>query len=269
MRQILFFSLVLLILTGCKNLTRDIEITLPPSSPQLQVECYLRPGLPYLLSLNETNDYFNSNLANINSLKGAVVTVERNGSIDTLKEFKFPYKGRELTVYANLNTVPNDTINIFRLRIRAADGRTVWAETRILPAVKIDSLRQLISPTDGKRAVVAVIKDRAATRDFYRMITYKNSRDSLPDRTVRFSDFRLNGQDIISATGYRFDAKDTLYWQLYHIDQVYNDFLQSSSAAASANGNPFAQPALLRSNINGGVGIFTGMNMTEKIIIIK
>ncbi len=269
MRQISFFSLALLLFIGCKNLTRDIEITLTPSKPQLQVECYLRPGLPYLLSLNETNDYFNSNLANINSLKGAIITIEKNGAIDTLKEFVFNYKGRNLTVYANLKTVPNDTINAFRLNIKTADGRVAWAETRILPPAKIDSLRQLISPTDGKRSVTAVIKDKAATRDFYRMVTYKNSRDSLPDRTVRFTDFRVNGQDIISSTGYRFNAKDTLYWQLYHIDQAYYDFLQSSSAAASANGNPFAQPALLRSNINGGIGIFTGMNMTEKIIIIK
>ena len=88
------------------------------------------------------------------------------------------------------------------------------------------------------------------------------------DRTVRFSDQLINGQDIVSSTGYRFEPKDTLYWQLYHIEQAYFDFLQSASAASSANGNPFAQPALLRSNINGGVGIFTGLSMTEKIIII-
>ncbi len=269
MRHIFIFTFVIFSLIGCKNLTRDIEITLPPSTPQLQVECYLRPGLPFLLSLNETNDYFNSNLAEIKSIERATVTVAHNGQTDTLAALTIPYRGRNLTVYANFKLVPNDTINPFRLTIKTADGRMVWAETRILPPVNIDSLRQVISPVDAKRAAIAVIKDKAASRDFYRLITYKNSKDSLPDRTVRFTDQLTNGQDIISATGYRFSPKDTLYWQLYHIEQAYYDFLQSGGAASSANGNPFAQPALLRSNINGGVGIFTGMSMTEKTIIIK
>jgi hypothetical protein len=269
MRCIFILICFIFALTSCKNLTRDIEITLPPATPQMQVECYLRPGLPFLLSLNETNDYFNSNLAEIKSLEHAVVTVTHSGQTDTLAELTIPYRGRNLTVYANFKMVPNDTVNTFRLTIKAADGRMVWAETRILPPVVIDSLRQVISPVDAKRAAVAVIKDKAETRDFYRMITYKNSKDSLPERTTRFNDQLTNGQDIISATGYRFAPKDTLYWQLYHIEQAYYDFLQSGSAASSANGNPFAQPALLRSNIKGGVGIFTGMSMTEKVIIVR
>ena len=254
---------------SCKSLTRDIEITLPTTTQQLQVECYLRPNFPYLLSLNETNDYFNSNLATIKSVTNALVTVTHQGRTDTLREINVPYGGKNITIYANPTFVPNDTINEFRLDIKTADNRILWATARIKPPVKIDSLQQLKSPTDGKYSCIAVIKDNPKVRNFYRLITYKNSRDSLPDRTVRFNDQLTNGQDIISATGYRFSPKDTLYWQLYHIEQTYYDFLQSASSASSANGNPFAQPALLRSNIKGGIGIFTGMSMTERILIIK
>jgi Domain of unknown function (DUF4249) len=56
---------------------------------------------------------------------------------------------------------------------------------------------------------------------------------------------------------------------LYHITPDYFRFLESAAAAQGANGNPFASPASLVSNITGGIGIFTGTSVTTKQVILR
>ncbi|MEO1438334.1 MAG: DUF4249 family protein, partial [Bacteroidota bacterium] len=58
---------------------------------------------------------------------------------------------------------------------------------------------------------------------------------------------------------------------LYTIDLAYHDFLESVTAAQSANTNPFAQPSQIFSNIVGDntLGIFTTINFDRVMRVIS
>ena len=62
---------------------------------------------------------------------------------------------------------------------------------------------------------------------------------------------------------------DTIISTLFHIDKAYYDFRESVQNAINSNGNPFGQPGVLKSNIEGGLGIFTGLTFDRKTLIIE
>ena len=45
----------------------------------------------------------------------------------------------------------------------------------------------------------------------------------------------------------------------FNLSEEYYRYLRSVRLADNANGNPFAQPASIKSNISGGIGIFTNL----------
>jgi hypothetical protein len=261
---------VLLSFAACRklaeSLTKEVEIDLPLYPNTLVVESYLIPGQPYALSLSETistEDGFK-----LNFVKDATVTVSYGSTVDTLKPFTLTTQNQALTAYIAPQLVPADYTSVFRLEVKTADGRTCSAITQIMPPVTIDSIAPLYN-AENKATLLSGLKDKAATRDFYRYTVFQQIKGRDTIRSVqRRSDQNLNGQSIFFTTAFRFKENDTLKTNLYHITPEYYQFLESSSAAQNANGNPFSSPAGLVSNIVGGIGIFTGTSVTKKTVVI-
>jgi hypothetical protein len=283
MKKIAYLAVIATFFVGCKeitkNLTQDINLNLPTADKKLVVECYLQPGQPFALSLSETVDYFGA--ITLPTVKDATVTISHNGEIDTLKPLSFNNNGQLLSVYVAFKAVPADYTTTYRLDVLAKDGRKCWATTTVAPPVTFDSVQQFTYGT---------MKDNGATADFYRYMLFKRALDTtknsagqpvLPLQTAwknkyvrqfRNDDRFINGQNLVIVTNLDKDTdmpNDTFVSYLYHITPQYNEFLKSAAAASNANGNPFAQPAELVSNINGGIGIFTGFNPTEHRTILK
>jgi Domain of unknown function (DUF4249) len=261
---------VLLSFAACRklaeSLTKEVEIDLPLYPNTLVVESYLIPGQPYALSLSETISTEEG--FKLNFVKNATVTVAYGSTVDTLKPFTLTTQNQALTAYIAPKLVPADYTSVFRLEIKTADGRTCSASTQIMPPVTIDSIAPFYN-TENKATLLSGLKDKAATRDFYRYTVFQQikGRDTIRSAQRR-SDQNVNGQSIFFTTAFRFKENDTLKTNLYHITPEYYQFLESSSAAQNANGNPFSSPAGLVSNIVGGIGIFTGTSVTKKTVVI-
>jgi len=73
---------------------------------------------------------------------------------------------------------------------------------------------------------------------------------------------------LVFGTAFEYAPGDTLISTLYHISEDYYDFLESLETALNSNGNPFVQQESTRSNINGGIGIFTGFTLDRKMVIV-
>ena len=291
MKKIGIFAIIALGFVGCKeitkNLTQDINLNLPTAEKKLVVECYLQPGQPYALSLSETVDYFGA--ITLPTVKNAIVTITYNGQIDTLKPLSIPLNGQIISAYVAFKAVPTDYSSIFRLDVLAADGRKCWATTTIAPPVTFDSVQQF-NYTSGTKAIIGTLKDNGNTADFYRYLLFKRALDTTKNsagmpiqplqtawknkyvRQSRNDDRFINGQNLVLVTNldkYTDMPNDTFVSYLYHVTPQYNEFLKSAAAASNANGNPFAQPAELVSNINGGIGIFTGYQPSVHHTILR
>lgn len=269
------FALLLLpaslLLSSC--LTKEIKLNTPAFAPQMVVECYIEEGKPIRALISSTQDYFGglSDTALISKIylnPGAEVILS-----DGLKEIKLRYELTpvffpSLKVY---NYVSEDSFNMvagrtYSLRAKDAAGRMVTASFVGLAPVKIDSVgfvkfSKPINPGSDSFAYTPIVSwTDPSGPNFYR---WRLTDPSDSDRVISsyaltdeyFTDGKavIGGPPVVAKPGDEFDVA------LLHISREYYNYLASVSAARSAMGNPFGQPALIKSNIQGGFGIFTGL----------
>jgi hypothetical protein len=165
---------------------------------------------------------------------------------------------------------PGDT---FTLDVSDSKGRHLTGTATMPARVPLDTLEWKFNDKTGeerKAYVLTKFQDPAATADFYRLQIHHDSiSEKSRERDFSLDDRLTNGQLMTLGTSYRFSSGDTLLVTLLHIDEPFYRFLQSVDDARNANGNPFAQPAAIRSTVQGGVGVFTILSQDQRTIIIK
>jgi hypothetical protein len=260
---ILLFCAVLL--KGC-NLEKEIEVPLPAYDSKLVVECYLEAGRPYRISLTESVSYFEGprlpivNDADVYVSNGSN-RIKLNYAIDVDTFYRKAYN------YLSDNRVRANQEAIYTLEIKDPKGRQITGTARFLPKVPIKSIEWKYNKDDFAFLLVKFDDDPSLT-NYYRFQIHKDSLNKNADVDFNLDDtFKTNGE-ITLGTGYNYQRGDTVYVSLFHIEKSYYDFLETVSSASNANGNPFAQPAKVKSTVQGGLGVFATLVYDRKKIII-
>lgn len=295
---ILNLSCVLLLTaTGC-NLENEVDVVLPAYTPELVVECYLRAGEVPRLTVVESGAYLPS-VANgtgqptitlptatvptlglgINGItiqlpvdvtvhltlpSGQVVPLQFAPGIDPVTRKIFTHTGT-----APLAMQPGQR---FGLDVRDTRGHHVTGTTGVPSFVPIDSIRYASNGVSGPERRTNFITrwtDPAAIADYYRLllVNQRDINDSEGDYLI--TDQLFNGQTYTAPTTYRFMPGDTMTATLFHMEADYYNFQQSVRGAVSANGNPFAQPARIRSTVQGGLGVFTVLVTDQRTVVLQ
>jgi hypothetical protein len=276
MKNYLYASVVVLavLCAACGDFQKVITVPLPPYENKLVAECYLEEGRNYRLLLSESVSYFEG--ARLPDVPNALVTIKHKGFTDTL-QYRFVALDTLRKVYNYQATVPveYDTVNSYQLSVRDTKGRKLEATTRFLPPVPIDTVQWNFSnkenETEAQRKAYLLIrfKDNPKKDNYYRLTIHKSNTNKRPQTDFFFTDRLFAGQGGV-LTGYNYKANDTLIVSLYHIDKEFYQFLDTSRDAARANGNPFALPSGVISNVKGdGTGIFTTLVFDRRTVIVK
>jgi hypothetical protein len=274
-------SLLTIIMSGC-NLEKEVEITLPDYESQLVLECYLEPGKPYNALLTRSDSYFaavaTSGADLLNYYQGllvqdAQVEISVNGKKTILENnLLFDPASFRFSNYSASESVPFDYENTFELRVITADGRTIVANTSILKPVSLDSVVYEFGETSPDSArVLTYFSDNSDEKNYYRRMIHRNTLDSIPDQDFVADDRFVDGQ-VVFGTGYDYGKGEKVINTLYHIDKAYYDFINSVANAIVSNGNPFAQPGEIQSNLGGdaeAIGVFTGLSYVRDTLLIK
>jgi hypothetical protein len=293
-------SLVLgsmLLATGC-NLENQIAVVPPPYTSELVVECYLETGVVPRLTVTGSGSYLPSTpgtgqpvitlpdatmpsvgftLPNGTTLQLPIdVTVNLtlpSGQVMPLR-FAPGFDAATRRVYTHIGTAPLAVQPGQRLALDVRDTRNhhVTGTTGVPTFIPLDSVRygfNGLSGADREANFVSRWTDPGSTTDYYRLLlTNANNRtDSEGDYLV--TDQLFNGQTYTLPTTYRFTPGDTLTATLFHMEPDYYNFQQSVRGAISANGNPFAQPARIRSTVQGGLGVFTVLVPDRRTLILR
>lgn len=267
------------------NLEQEIDLELPTYDSQPIVECYLEPGQPFSLALSRSAAYFDP-FPSINNfefletilISGAEVTITHNGKVYELENRLYfnTFTNKFFNYYLNV-PVPQDFDQDFELSITLSDGSTIQAKTRMLPAIPIDSVVvELPDPATREEAdtlyrALTYFTDPPSDRNYIRRMLHTNSLDSIPDQDF-VTDDRFVEDLVVFGSGYDFAVGDTVINTIYHIDETYFNFLQSLFIARDSNGNPFAQPSPIISDLTGtanAIGIFTFLSFDRVTTIIK
>lgn len=275
--KLLMFVLLAFSIVSC-DLEKEVDIDLPEYESRLFLECYLEPGQPMNLSLTRTSPYFEAFPTNtfeyIDGIleEGATVTISHNGQDYELENNLVfnPFTQKVYNYSSNIN-VPFDFENEFELNIVTKDGETITGKTLISEPMPVDSVVTQFADNDTLARILVYMTDDVNQSNYFRRVLHEGSLDSIPEFSFALDD-RASEGTLVFGTFYDYVEGDTIINTIYHIEEDYFEFLQSIDFAVQSNGNPFAQPSPIVSNIDGtanAIGIFTGFTYDRKFTIIE
>jgi hypothetical protein len=177
-------------------------------------------------------------------------------------------------VFTHIGTAPlaMEPGQRFALDVRDTRGHRITGTAGVPTFIPIDSVRygfNGLSGSDRKANFITRWADPAATANYYYLLLNKSSEPNDDSGDYLLNDQLFNGQTYTALTTYRFTPGDTMTATLYHMEQAHYNFQQSVLGAVSANGNPFAQPARIRSTVQGGLGVFAVLVTDRRTLILK
>ncbi len=272
-------------LAGC-NLQKDIDIASPNLPTQLVVECYLVPGQPYRLIVQRTQpfdapppisgDSVNPIINNDLLALDAVAVISGPRGAQTLN---FSPMLDESSVHTRFFTHTSPVIfdgqpgEVFTLELTDREGRRVTGTTTVLAPVPIDTVEISFNPdqpfAEAKASLLTRYQDPGTPGNAYRYQTNRVTRQKFEEQqSFEFDDVQFNGRASVAGSTYRYTQNDTIDVALHHVSGAYLAFLESVEAARDANGNPFAQPASIKSTVQGGIGVFTSLATDQRRVIL-
>lgn len=275
--QRLILTLILflpLLWWGCDSFEKEVDLKIPPHERKLVVECYLEPGKPYRMVLTESVGFFDG--PDTPFVNNALVIITHNGVADTLTNgFSFDFTDAKIYNYSSPTLVPADYNSDFSLYVRDEQGREARATTRMLPPVPFGDLVYDFN-ADSMARLTVQWPDEAGVKNYYMFTLHRDSlvtQGDNDDYGLVF-DFSLDdrigdGEDFTISTFYFLEKGDKAICTVYAITEEYWRYRETASASVDANGNPFANPVTIYSTIEGGYGVFAGLNYTRDTVLIE
>lgn len=292
-----------ILLISCE---REITVNLPQTEAQIVVEGYIESDTIPLVILSKNIPYFSNldftQLSRI-FIKGAKVTVINETDHDTvaLQEFNIPSDTLEFTFYTVPNPIAPNAFSgkigkTYRLNIEV-EGKKLTAVTTIPKPVaidsiiflKVDSINTPFPPKnhDSLYRMEAYFRDPPVEKNYYHYWTARSSVniDTYSERDGSFfylalfdgkyvprfwvQGSRISG-DTITKNARFFKLGDTVSLKWGAIDEAQYDFWDTYTSNVQGGG-PFSPPVIVKSNIQGGLGIWagTGLNYYTRMLVKK
>ncbi len=284
MTKLCFSGMVVLqcIFSGCE---KELELDLPVPPSKLVVEGWIENGKLAEVILSHTAPYFSvidsTTLPDFAESHAKVTLYSATEQeILTLKpnQAYFPP-----LVYRSV-TMSGETGNTYSIEV-VLSGDTITATTAIPEPVELDSVWFATDPgmTDKGRIWIR-LTDNVAETNYYRLLYQRKGKDSqfVATNISTFSDGLFNGQTVEMGflRGFSsmisleeenfFEVGDTISVKFCTIDAEQFEFWNVYQSEVLAASNPLATSNnQLKSNIVGGLGIWTGYGTTYYLIHAK
>ncbi|HEU4717775.1 MAG TPA: DUF4249 domain-containing protein [Bacteroidia bacterium] len=284
MKKLFFILPVAVLLVSCE---KDINISLPEPEKKIVVDGGISTGEVAEINLTWSTGYFDpvdsSSLASY-LITSATVTVTDGSLVDTLQ---LSYDAnRPIPIVWKGNTITGQQGHTYTLNV-TAEGKTVSAVTSIHAPIPLDSTWFMIEGgKDSLGFAWAHLTDPPETGNAYRWFAKREGVDpgfiapfgsTFDDKFVngKSFDFAYNRpsppnstapEDNNAEAGY-YKVGDTIVVKFCTIGQAESDFFRTYEVEVSNNGNPFASPGVIKTNVTNGLGIWCGYAPTYDTIV--
>jgi len=279
--------LVVINITIIVSCTKEVDVKLPEYKEYLVVEGKIETGQKPQVYLSYTIPYFGSN--NINNLsdfavKGALVTVSDGSTTDTLKEV-LPSVGYYYQGFKIIGQIGRE----YFLTI-SVNGKTYTSQTKILNPIALDTLWNKHEKNDSLGYVWARLSEPVGLGNAYRWFAKRVNKDNdfIAPLSSSFEDKFIDGKtfdfaydrgvianstatdDNNSEKGF-FKNGDKIIVKFCHIGIKEYKFFRSRTASIVSNGNPFAAPSNVESNVYGEnvLGLWCGYSPSFDTLVFK
>ncbi len=292
-----FSLLVLTALWSLSSCEKNISIALPAIQSQIVVEGHIETGQGAYVVLTRSSAYFSplDTAAILNSIvRNATVIVSDGVHTDTLPMItditppgNYLYTTYLPWYYKKAKpSVIGQAGGTYKLTVLTG-GQKLTSTTTIPPALKLDSAWfKLQPPSDSLGFIWAHLTDPGAVQNFYRWYAKRLHKDKkyLAPFGSTFNDKFINGtsfdfaydrgiepgsvaaDDNNAEAGY-FKKGDTVVVKFCSIDFNTYTFYYSYETEGANAGNPFGAPSNVKTNIQGGLGVWGGFSTTFDTVI--
>lgn len=249
---------------------KAIEVNLPEYEQELVMEMYLEKGRPLRCLLIQSLPY--TDTAINKPINDALVIFSDGTTKDTLtyRMNQDMVTGRFYNYYHPRIVEPNPE-KVYSVTI-LSNEKTITSTTKFSQTTaSIDSVIVRESPNEADSFSVGIkFTDPSSIENYYRILIGKNLNLFGSDPTdFRISDISFNGKPFSYYSEPDFARNDTITVRVYSLNKEHYEYLESMGNARRSNFNPFSQPGRIKSNVSGGLGIFTSILYTERKVIIR
>jgi hypothetical protein len=287
MKKLIYITFGTMLLSSCAE---DLDVTLPGTSNKVVIEGMIENGKYAEVTLTKNIPLFSSLSGTSLSdfyITGASVYVSDGITTDTLtlgidsaSSLGITYKGHSIT---------GVTGRSYFLTV-VSDGKTYTAVTTIPAPIALDSTWwQPEPPEDSLGYAWAHLSEPAGPGNNYRWFAKRpGDRRFIAPYGATFDDKFIDGKGFDFSysrgedptnpppqsedpqqrreSGY-YKITDTIYVKFCTIDREAKDFYTTFESALGNNGNPFASPVTILTNIKGGgLGVWAGYGVTYDTI---
>lgn len=285
MKKIIFIAVLFIpFLNSCEE---DIDVSLPGANKKVVIEGSIENGkyaevlitknVPLFSSIDGATfmDFLITNASVY--VSNGIITDTLTLGIDSASSIGLVYKGHSII------GIPGQRYFLTVL----AEGNTYTAETTIPAPVALDSVWWIPQPPEDSLGYAwGHLSDPSGLGHNYRWYAKRPSdRRFIAPMGATFDDKYIDGKSFDFAyqrgtdptandpqneedrsRGY-YDLTDTIMIKFCTIDRESKDFYMTFESALSNNGNPFASPVTVLTNIKGGgLGVWAGFGVSYDTI---
>ncbi len=277
---------------------KEVKFDLGPSAEKVVVEGAIETDVPPYVILTKSFGFFSRiDLKTLNNafLHDARITISDGSQSFLLREYQVDNNGTPVYFYS----VDSSDINALLFRGRAGrtyqlkieyGGKTYESATTIPYAKALDSIwaetpkaEEIPKDYPNSMLLFAQYTDPDTLGNRVRYFTKTNQEPFLAPYYSVNDDAIINGSKITIQLSAGFDRMDTIDRETFGyfykgdtvvikwsaIDKGVFDFWRTLEFSYAANGNPFASPVHVTSNIsNGALGVWAGYSNTFDTLII-
>ncbi len=286
---ILFSGLLLsLLIVSCE---REIEIDLGENEETIVVEGIIEAGGNPRVLVSKNRGFFNNFPSDIVALLDTFILQDAEVSVSVGQDtfpLTFVFNLLEYPfAYYTTNALVGEVGKTYYLTVQAL-GKTATARTTIPPPVPVDSLYFGLNVFDVNEDslgfLYATYKDPDTLGNAYRLYAKKSSEAQyFPVNGAITNDDFINGKNVTFFSGqsnkpfavqdtfidqnFFYRLGDTIQIKFCSIGNREFEFYNTFEAALGTNGNPFASPIIIKSNIEGGLGVWCGQSYFSDTLI--
>jgi hypothetical protein len=288
----IFISLIISSLTmwSCNSFVTEVDPSqLPSTDSKLVLSCYISPQDTVIAAkVTETKTVISTGGTRAD-ITNATVKIS-----DGTKTVQLVYDNNLLYYRVLPSQMPIVVGKTYTMTVSTPDGRSISAKSTVpspisIKEIKVDSgtsvtIRKLNAQEVKEYYFKLIWQDVAGSADYYRGFgfvqgIFKDRNNSSAQRTdgVDFTstdDKNSDGQLLALSVTYQPARNATqatiqkLTVGLFHSDIHYFNY-HESLRKQRGNSNPFAEPVLLYTNVEGGFGCFGAYNATWKELKVK
>jgi len=286
------FSILVLFSVLIASCERDITVDLPTPSTKVVVDGYVEAGLPVYIILSRNQGYFepiNAETINQSPEKDAIVIVNDGSIIDTLQEVDTIINGSNVNGIYISDVIVGTIGKTYSLKIVTTKNEILTSSAKLSGPVALDSVWfRLAENSDTLGFAFAELEDPDTLGNAYRWFAKRITKDdffiapfgsTFEDKFVNGTtfDFGFNRGVVQGSTatddnneeaGF-FKIGDTIVVKFTSIDYSTFEFWRDAENQLSSSGSPFAVPSNIRSNIKGGLGLFSAYSAAYDTIYAK